>query len=99
MAGTQESLSLNKLRRGIFTGASRSPCGLVTVASSTSSAVPWDFVGLWHVAVVHRFHVGPTRLEVMSTFLLPGELARPLFRVLHARRSRFRAGITVSHAD
>ena len=67
---------------------------------------------MWHVAVVHRFHVGPTRLEVMSTSLclggygnecgrgcLPGELARPLFRVLHARRSRLRAGITVSHAD
>ena len=29
----------------------------------------------------------------------PGELARPLFRVLHARRSRLRAGITVSRAD
>ena len=90
--GTQESLSLNKLRRGIFTGASRSPCGLVTVASSTSSAVPWDFVGLWHVAVVHRFHMGPTLLEVMRTSLclggygndfgrgcLPGELARLCF--------------------
>ena len=30
---------------------------------------------------------------------LPGELARPLFRVLHARRSRLRAGITVSRAN
>ena len=28
--------------------------------------VSWIFVGLWYVAVVHRFHVGPTSLEVMS---------------------------------
>ena len=46
---------LKRLRRGIFTGAPHSPCGLVTVASSASSAMPWNFVGLWHVAVVHRF--------------------------------------------
>ena len=43
---------------GIFTGASRSPCELVTVATSTSSGVLWNFVGLWHVAVVHCFHCG-----------------------------------------
>ena len=28
-----------------------------------------DSVGLWYVAVVHRFHMGPTLLEVMSTSL------------------------------
>ena len=55
MAGSQVLLFTTKLRRGIFTGASRSPCELVTVAASTSSAVLWNFVGLWQVAVVHRF--------------------------------------------
>ena len=50
------SVALKKNGCGIFTGASRSPCELVTVATSTSFAVLWNFVGLWHVAVVHRFH-------------------------------------------
>ena len=111
MAGTQVLLFTTKLRRGIFTGASRSPCELVTVAASTSSAVLWNFVGLWQVAVVHRNHcrsdvsrgnerASASAVTGATVAACPlGEPARPVFRALHPRRSRFRTHVQTDEKE